>query len=290
MIEYPSVVPATAGRLPLPNAPIWEKATKYACVAGIAYKYIPQGISTELAMFAGTSVSGASTAAMENQTIYEGEALDTARMQITTNMYNSGKAISRAALNRAPEYEGMTVEFLVANTRYQIDKACYGALVAQNALSACQIVTRNTYGIGTGSATAAGKWTDIVNVEEALPYFWQNDAEYLLSQSVRANLKATMGQVAGSTVGPLFSPNTSETIYGQLNGHPYFLDWNVADAGTACDVIYGNFKWVTAAQEGDVVVRRTDQGEFMTKNQVYFCVTAFVGVDVPMPWAFAVLN
>jgi HK97 family phage major capsid protein len=256
-------------QLPLPPAPCFDKATKVPALNGVAVPFLLQTADDP---FAGVEITSGTE---EGYLKHEDHPL-VDKLAIATSEYEAYTIVSDLALRRAPQYETLISTIFRAALAWTFDADIVDELLA------------NVDVVDVPRATALHvAWSDLVDLEAAIPWFWSVSGEYGISQSAQADLKRTLTAAPGY---PMYNATTAAAMYTGLNGKAYFLD-AFSDVGTEGDVVYGDFRNVFVGVGQDIVFRRTNEGYTLTRqNSTMFAVFAHLGLGLPVGATFAKLT
>ena len=257
-------------QLPLPPTPMFARSTKLPAINGVA---IPFLIQTAADPFASVSVT---CGVGEGEDKPEGSIPADNKCTITTEECAGSTIISDKALRRVPAYEAIIADFMRGALAFQIETNIITALNAD-----ATVVT-----VPRAAAGAVG-WTDLIDLEGAIPWYWAVSGEYAMCQAAQTYLKRTLGAVAPGY--PLYNPTTAQAMYTALNGRPFFLD-DMSALGVSGDVFYGDYSNIFLGIGQDIAFRRTNEGATLVKaNSTMFAVFADIGYCIPVGATFAKL-
>lgn len=257
--------------LPLPPTPFFDGSTKLPALNGIA---IPFLVQTAADPFAGVSVT---VPVGEGEDKPESGIPTLGQKPITTQEYAGSTIISDLALRRAPNYEGAISSILRGALATQINDDIITALLAD---ATVVVVPR--------SVANAVDWADLINLEGAVPHFWNVNGKYALHQDCNTYLKSTL---ASTPIGyPLYTSTTEKGMYTHLNGRGFFLD-RMSALGVEGDVVYGDPRNVFLGVGQDIVFKRTSEGLALTQaNSTLFVIFAHIGIGIPVGATFSRLD
>lgn len=139
-------------------------------------------------------------------------------------------------------------------------------------------------------ATQVG-WTDLTNLEYAVPMAQRRSGEYLIHDTVEKYLK----QDVDSETRPLYTADVHSTIRNMLAGHPYTAHAYGAELGTPLilgvegDTVFGDWKNYAFGMEEEITIARSEHVSFKA-GRVVFRVMCYVGGKAIFPQHFAVLT
>lgn len=126
--------------------------------------------------------------------------------------------------------------------------------------------------VARASAGAIG-WTDLVDLEFAVPAEFAVNGRYVVSRNAR---KGLVRQVDGDDR-PLFSKDVSAGMAARLNNLPYSEEnFETGELGTSGEVVFGDFLAYMFAMESDIAIARSDHVAFK-KGRVVYRLIAWVG-------------
>ena len=257
-------------QLPLPPTPIFDRATKLGALNGVAIPFIDQTIADP---FAGVTVS---RPVPEGSDKPESDIPANDQLEITTIEYAGSTVISDLALRRAPNYEAVIAHFMRGALAFKVEADIVTAMIAD----------ANIVDVPRAVALQVA-WSDLIDLEGAIPWYWAISGEYALDQTVQTYLKRTLTAAPGY---PMYTSTTANAMYTALNGRPYFLD-DLSALGTTGDVFYGDFRNIFVGVGSDIVFKRTSEGLQLTQaNSTLFAVFAHIGIGIPVGETFSRLD
>lgn len=269
-VLIPPVPKAPLMMLPLPTTPLFDKASKVNALNGIALPFLVQ---TPNDPYAGVGITVGTGEGEKKHVVSKAKM---AQKVIRTQEYEGYIVLTDLLLRRTPEYESVISMLMRGALGYQVDADILTALQAN--ASVRQIAR---------AAGGAVSWADLVNLEGAIPYWWNLSAEYGMAQGVQTFLKGTLAATTGVT---MYTQTTAQPMYTTLNGHQFFLDGFPA-LGNTGDVYFGNFGNVFVGVGQDIVMRRTSEGFILVRqNSTMFTILAHLGIGIPVGRTFARLG
>ncbi len=257
-------------QLPLPPTPIFDKATKVPAINGVAIPFLVQTAADPFASVNVTCGLG------EGEDKPESSIPADDKCTITTDECAGSTIISDKALRRVPTYEAIIADFMRGALAFEIETNIITALNADG----------NVITVNRAVAGAVG-WTDLVDLEGAIPWYWSVSGEYAMHQDAQTFLKRTLGAVAPGY--PLYNVTTAAPMYTSLNGRPFFLD-AMSALGVSGDVFYGDYSNIFVGIGQDIAFRRTNEGATLVKaNSTMFAVFSDIGYCIPVGATFAKL-
>lgn len=145
----------------------------------------------------------------------------------------------------------------------------------------------NTTGIRTVARAVAGSvgYADLVGLKhEVLPQH-RTSAEFMTNDDVLEALELTVD----SNNKPLFNSSTGTGIHDRLVGKPYVATVRQPTLGSDGDIAFGSFKEYIVGMEEQIVVRRSDDYDFV-KNVGTFAFYLVVGGLLVQPRTWAILE
>ncbi|KKM67112.1 hypothetical protein LCGC14_1474400 [marine sediment metagenome] len=268
LLKCPPLTPIF--QLPLPPTPLFDKATKVPAIDGVAIPFLVQTAADPFASVNVTCGVGEAEDKPESSIPADGKCT------ITTDECAGSTIISDKALRRVPAYEAIIADFMRGALKFQIET---NIVVALNADGNVVLVPR--------AVAAAVGWTDLVDLEGAIPWYWAVSGEYAMCQDAQTFLKRTLGAVAPGY--PLYNVTTAASMYTSLNGRPFFLD-AMSALGVSGDVFYGDYSHIFVGIGQDIAFRRTNEGATLVKaNSTMFAVFSDIGYCIPVGGVFAKL-